>query len=763
MAVAGSAMLAALTGCTGASLMKDGEYLYTGPKIIIKSDTLSKDEKAELKNGIENNLAPKPNSSILGMRPRLYFYKWAGDVKKEKGIRHWVKTKLGEKPVLLRDVDKKFNRDIAVNFAENIGYFNAKAKYETVTKGKLAKVEYTVTPKNRYLIDRVSFISDTTKIFQEILKTEQGSLLKPGNPYRLETVKRERLRIDNHMKENGYYYFSPDNLIVQADSTVGKSKVALNVALKDNTPALSKKQFTIDKVIIYPDYTIQNVDAGKIKIPTLTDSLEMYDDMYIIDPEKKFKPKIFNRVMYFKSGDVYNRTDHNLTLKRLINLGVFKFVKNQFVISDSLQNKFDAYYLLTPQEFQSLRLETLGKTNSANFNGGEVNLNWIHKNIFKGAEQLKVTAFGGFDVQVGGDRKASNIIRYGANATLNFPRIIAPFTFTTSSEFLPRTQVMLGYEFQNRTTQYSLHNFNASFGYIWKEDARKEHDLKVLSVSLVKPQRITEEYRQLAEYNPHLQNAVRKQFIFGPMYTYTFTNTMLPVKHQFYFRGLADLSANLTGLLMGANAKEGNVKKLFGVAYDQYAKIDTDFRYYYIFGTKNSIAARLLAGVAYPYGNSLTVPFSRQFFVGGSNSIRAFRARTLGPGSFDPRSLKGTFYADMSGDIRLETNLEYRQNIYKFLNAAAFVDAGNIWLVNEDPARPGGKFSKDWLSQVAVGGGIGLRFDFNFFVLRTDLAIPFRVPYYPEGERWRFSNMNFGNKDWRRENLILNIAIGYPF
>ncbi len=763
--IAASASALLLSACSGASLMKQGEYLYTGAKVNIISDTLNKAEKEELKDGIQAKLAPKPNSSILGLRPRLYFYKWAENTTKEKGLKAWVKNKLGERPVLLGDVDRDFNTKIAINYAENIGYFNANAKNDTLTKGKLAKVEYSIWPRNRYIIDQVSFIQDSSQIFSEIKNVQDKSLLQKNDPYKLSIIRNERLRIDDHLKNSGYYYFSPDNIIIQADSTKRNSKVALNVKLKDNTPTLSKQKFTIDKVIIYPDYSIQNVENGNIIIPTTTDSVEIYNDMYVIDPEKRFKPQIFDRAMYFHSGDVYNRRDHNLTLKRLINLGVFKFVKNQFVISDSIKNQFDAYYLLTPQTFQSLRLETLGKTNSANFTGGEVNLNWMHRNLFRGAEQLKVSAYGGLDYQIGGnkDKKASNIFRLGANAQLSFPRIIAPFRFDTSSEFVPRTQVNLGYEYQQRTGLFGLNNFNTSFGYLWKEDAKKEHDLKLLSVTFVKPFSVSEEYNNQIANNPNLQRAIERQLIFGPMYSYTYTNTIIPAEHQIYVKAEGDFSANLTGLLTGADVKKGKEKKIFGVPFSQYAKVDTDVRYYWNINSKNTIAARLMAGMAYPYGNSTYVPFSRQFFSGGSNSVRAFRARNLGPGSYDPRAQTGTYFYDQSGDIRLETNLEYRRNIYKFLNLAAFLDAGNIWLVNDDATRPGGKMSKDWASEIAMGAGVGVRLDFNIFLLRLDLAMPLRVPYLPKNERWVFGDFDFGNKTWRRDNLVLNIAIGYPF
>ena len=238
---------------------------------------------------------------------------------------------------------------------------------------------------------------------------------------------------------------------------------------------------------------------------------------------------------------------------------------------------------------------------------------------------------------------------------------------------------------------------------------------------------------------------------------------MLPKKNTFYYRGMVDLAANITGLISGANVKKDNQKEIFKIPYSQYAKMEHDFRFYHKISEKSSFATRFIGGIAYPYGNSEFVPFSKQFFVGGSNSIRAFRARTLGPGSYDPRTQDASFYFDQSGDIKLELNAEYRANLFSFLNLAVFADAGNIWLVNDDPDKPGGKFSKDFMSEIAVGAGIGLRFDFSIMVLRLDLAMPLRVPYYEKGDRWAFDKIDFSDKDWRKDNLILNIAIGYPF
>ena len=752
--------------CSNTKYLKEGEMLYTGAEVKIENDSLSKKSKKALKSELEDNLTPKPNSSFLGLRPKLFFYNIAKEPKKEKGFNYWLKYKIGEKPVLLSDVDREFNKDIIVNYSENKGYFNAKATYDTVSKNKKAQVIYTLRPGNQYLINKVKFQNDSIPVTEEIVKVSDKTLLKEGNPFDLDVIKSERERIDNQLKQKGFYYFHPDNLIIQADSTVTKNhKVELNVKLKENTPDLAKQQFTIDKVIVFPNYNIRDVKDGKYNIPMDSDSLAKYahDDIYVIDPEQKFKPKIFDRALYFKKGDLYNRADHNLTLNRLINLGVFKFVKNEFVISDSLNHKFDTYYLLTPRQIQSLRLEALGRTNSANYAGSELNLNWTHRNLFRGAEQFKASVYGAFDVQIGGPKDAKNLFRAGANAQLSIPRIVAPFRFNSSSAFVPRTNISIGYEFQNRTEYYTLNTFSGSFGYLWKENVRKEHDLKIIDITYVTPANVTPLYDSISAKSQALQRVVQKQLIFGPTYSYTYTNTMLPKKNTIYYKGTLDLAGNLTGLFSGANVKDGKQKSIFGVPFSQYAKMEHDFRFYHKLGDKSSFASRFIGGIAYPYGNSDNIPFSKQFFSGGSNSIRAFRARTLGPGSFDPRTIKQGYYFDQSGDIKLELNAEYRANIYKFLNVAFFADAGNIWLVNDDIQRPGAKFSSDFLSEIAVGAGFGLRLDFSILILRLDLAMPFRVPYYEKGDRWTFDKINFGNSSWRRDNLILNIAIGYPF
>jgi outer membrane protein assembly factor BamA len=487
--------------------------------------------------------------------------------------------------------------------------------------------------------------------------------------------------------------------------------------------------------------------------------------------------------MFFNQGDIYNRTDHNLSLNRLVTLGTFRFVKNRFEEADSTGNpRLDAYYYLTPYPKKSLRAEITGRTNSANFTGSELTLSWRNRNAFKGAELLTISAYGGTDVQVSGVNKGNNIFRLGAEANLNIPRFIGPFNFQSSSAFIPRTRITLGYDLLRRVESYTLNSFRTSFGYNWKENIQKEHQLDIIAINYVQPSGISPRYAELARDTAIYRNAIQRQFTVGPVYNFNFSNTNETFRtNTWYYNGNLDLSGNLLGLITGADVLEKGPKKIFGAGFAQYIRIENELRYYRKVGLKSQWANRLIVGYGYSYGNGngseignkrlafentnpISLPYVKQFFIGGTNSIRAFRARTLGPGTFNADSTGTTSLgADQSGDIKLEINTEYRPKLFSIVNGALFIDAGNIWTQRTDRDRPGSKFSKDFLKELAVGAGAGLRFDLSFLVLRTDLAFPLRKPWLPEGQRWVIDEVNPGSKAWRKENLVFNFAIGYPF
>jgi outer membrane protein assembly factor BamA len=748
-----------VASCSGTRNLPEGELLYVGAKIKVEGDATPKKERKALKAQFEAIVRPKSNSSFLGFRPKLFIYKIAGSPKKQKGFRYWLKNKVGEAPVYYSKVDLEYNKLVLQNNAENNGYFNTRSTADSTRHGKKVTAEYTVLPKIQYHIRAIKFPQDSTILSSAVRETEDRSLLKKDQGYNLTTIKEERLRIDARLKEKGFYYFSPDYLKVQVDSTVADHQVDLIVKVKKETPPSAQSQYRINDIIVYPNYSI-NADS----LVATTDSVVKHNDITIIDPENIFKPRIFDRTLYFKKEDFYNRTNHNLSLNRLVNLGTFKFVKNQFTVADTIGNYLDAYYYLTPLPKKSIRLEVLAKTNSANYTGTELNVNWSNRNVFKGAELLTISAFGGLEVQVSGLNNGFNVYRFGTEANLVWPRILSPFHFVSSGGFVPKTKATLGYEFQNRTKLYSLQTFKGSFGYLWKENERKEHQFNITEITYASPQNVTPLYQEKIIANASLGKVIEKQLIFGPTYSYTYTNTMeTRRKNNIYYKASLDLAGNIAGLATGANLKKGDTIKVFSVPFSQFVKVENEFRHYLKLGGERQLASRIIAGAGFAYGNSNEMPFIKQFFNGGTNSIRAFRARSIGPGSFDGTTTTNTFLADQSGDLKLEFSTEYRAKIYDIVKGALFVDAGNIWLLKDNPDKPGAQFSKNFLQELAVGVGAGLRFDFSFLVLRTDLAFPIRKPYLPEGDRWVLDEVRFGSSSWRKENLVFNLAIGYPF
>jgi outer membrane protein insertion porin family len=309
--------------CNTTKLVPKGDALYTGATIKVKDSTLSKQEQKKIVELTENIPRPLPNSKFLGIPLKLNLYNLAGDTSKHNFIRKFLR-KTGQPPVLLSSVNLKYNVKLLQNYLENLGYFHAEAEGDTIVKKRKGHAYYTLNPGPQYTINEVNFETDSSAVGTAIKMTRMNSFLHPKDPFNLEVIKGERTRIDAILKEEGYYYFSPDLLIVDADSTIGDQKVNLYVKVKENTPRESKKPFIIDNVYIYPNYHLNAKNAD-----TTVNDKDLYDGYYIIDRRNTFKPKLFASIMRFDSGDVYNRTDHNLTLSRLINLGVFKFVKTR--------------------------------------------------------------------------------------------------------------------------------------------------------------------------------------------------------------------------------------------------------------------------------------------------------------------------------------------------------------------------------------------------------------------------------------------------
>jgi outer membrane protein assembly factor BamA len=775
-----------LWSCSVTKHIPAGESLYTGAEIKIRTDStikLNKVEAKALEGQIEAIVRPKPNSTILGWPYKVGLYYLFGEPKKEKGFRNFFRKRFGEAPVLANKRAVTTSSAIIANTLENEGYFRSTASGELVIKGKKAKGIYTAYVKPRYTINESQFIIKDSSIFQKSFKLSQRrSLLRKDNPYRFEVIKLERERIDQFLKRRGFYFFRPDYLIVRVDTNLSTYKVNLYVDLKPNVNQTSLKQYHINDIYVNTDAT-----------DTTKRNYVEQNNLKISDLKGTYKPLVFNDAIGFRSGMVYSSTVHDASLSRLINLRNFKFVRNRFeLVPRSDSALIDVHYDMTPLKKKALRTEVAGASKSNGLLGFQFGLNWSNRNMFRGAEMLNLGLSVGTDIQVSGSKNynLNNYRRYKATVDLSFPRFVIPFyrVNPARNQALPKTNLNLTYSWLQQRgvafnddsstyayTQYVLTSIEGSWGYEWRPNPRVTHTLTPFSVNFVKPKNISEEFVKRIFNSPNFADLVRyievlkTRLILGGNYQITYTPQQRNNKRHFlYLSGGVDIAGNLASLLAKKAADEDSQRLLFDVAYEQYVRFDGEVRYYYDLSPSLRIANRLVVGYGIPYGNSNELPQIKQYFVGGSNSMRAFRARSVGPGTYYADSLTVSIFGFRSfGDIKLEANTELRYKATDIFNLALFVDVGNVWLKKYDPNTsfyaPGSDFTKNFYKQLAVGGGVGLRLDFSYIKLRFDLATPFRKPWLPEGERWVLKDVSFSRKAWRQENLILNIAVDYPF
>ncbi|GAA4325223.1 BamA/TamA family outer membrane protein [Flaviaesturariibacter amylovorans] len=745
-----------LAACSGTKHLPPGEKLYTGARVDLRNASgLTARERKTLHADLVGITRPQPNTRFLGLPIKLGFYNMFRKAKPNSFFGR-LRDQLGEPPVLLSSVNSNNSVKLLQNHMDNKGFFQAKASGDSVVKGRKARMDYKVDAGPQYTINAIRFPLDSTELSENIRASQAGSLLQVGAPYDLDVIRGERNRVDAFLKERGFYFFNPEYLLMQVDSTVGNNKVDMVLTVKNSAPDEAMRAYRIRNTYIYANYRInaQRLDTS------LADA-ELYGGYHIIDRRKRFKPWMWPRILVFDSGALYNRTDHNTTLSRLINLNEFRYVKNRFEpVTDSF--KLDAYYYLTPQPKKSIRGEITATSKSNNMNGSQINLTWRNRNTFRQAEHLAVSAYVASEIQFGGTFQGYNTYRTGAEATLAIPRFVVPFfNVNTTSAYVPRTNIQLGYDLLTRNRLYTVNSFRGSLGYTWKPSLEFSHELNPVSINYVQPINVTAEYRDSVRRYPYLQRVVDSQFILGSTYQVTFNQLVngLQRPNAFFVNGLVDLSGNVAGLMMGANAKGGDPKRIFNALFDQYIKLEVDGRWYHKIGLKSSWVNRVNIGYGIPYGNSMQLPYIKQFFAGGNNSLRGFRSRSLGPGTF--RQPTRTFLADQTGDIKFEFNTEFRPHISGPLYGALFIDAGNIWLANEDPDRPGSGFSGSFFNELAVNTGVGVRLDVTIFVIRLDVGIPLVKPW--EKNPWVMDRLDPKDPALKKENIIYNLAIGYPF
>ncbi len=747
-----------LAACSTTKNLPEGEKLYTGARVSFNGNNLTAREKKVFRSDLQGMVRPKANSKFLGIPFKLHFYNLFGKAKPTSFFGK-LRDKIGEPPVLLSTVDLDKNSKVLRSHLENKGFFKAGVTGDTVVKAKKASAKYDAEGGDRYHINSIAYISDSSELATAIIESSGASLLKKGDSYDLDVIRGERLRIDAYLKERGFYYFNPEHLLLQYDSTIGNNLVDMRMVIKPETPANARQAYRINNVYIYGSYRL-----NATSLDTSRANAVQYGGYYVIDRRNRYKPKLYEQALQFRPGELYNRTDHNLTLSRLINLDEFRFVRNRFQpVPDTA--KLDAYYYLTPLPRQSLRGEVNFTTKSNNLNGTQLSGSWLNRNMFRAGEHISLTAYIGSEIQFGGNFKGYNTYRTGAEVNFAIPRFFVPLIdIKTRGGYVPRTNIQLGYDVMTRQKLYTLNSFRFGFGYLWKESLQKSYEFYPVSINYVQPLNVTQEFWDSTMKYPFLKRIVDSQFILGTTFQYNFNELATGVQkiNSFYFNGLVDLSGNIAGLLTGADAQNGNPKRIFNARFNQYIKLETDARYYRRIGLNSTWANRVIIGFGHPYGNSDQLPYIKQFFSGGNNSIRAFRSRSLlGSYLFPGDTTNRGFLPDQTGDMKVEFNTEFRPKISGPLYGALFLDAGNTWLKNPDPDRPGAEFKGNFLKDLAIGAGVGIRLDIVLFVIRLDAAFPLRKPW--ESNPWVLKQIDFTQKEYRRENIVFNLAIGYPF
>lgn len=765
-----------LQACTATKFLPEGETFYEGAEIKFQPQGEVR-RLGAVEADLQQLITPKPNKKILGSRIGVWAYYKKG----------FIKKKFGRTPVLQKDATPGRTAEMLEAELENEGYFRSKVQSQVVTnqKNKTSKVIYTVMIYPPFRLRNIEqHLFDSLQHPKIVQAMDNHTLVRPKQRYRLERLKAEQQRIKEVLRDRGMYFFDDRYLLYDADTTVGKRHIDLDLHFEKGMPDKATRTYRVSDIRIYPGYSIGN-DSMK----TTADTIRV-DGFSYIDNQHNFAPKIITDVINLRPDSIYRRIDEEYTLSHLMGLRTFKYVNVKFHEKDSSSLAADIY--LTPLLKKSIRMQVQAVSKSNNFVGPGFGLTFTNRNFLRGAELFQLKLNSAYEVQISRQNAgALNAIELSAESSLSVPRFITPagIFHYRSAKYLPQTNFKLGYNLQQRLQYFRLISMNGGYGYLWRETTLKTHEFYPVDVTFVKLGHTSPAFENLLKQSPVLANSLQNQFILGSHYTFTLNTQMkedievkydpkATRKHNFYFSGTIDLSGNLLSAAQNAANVQEEKKQFFGLPYAQYVRGDIDFRYFWDINKGSKLATRLIGGIGHAYGNSEQLPYIKQFAAGGSNSIRAFPARSLGPGSYNVRTdstvKTRTFFIDQRGDIKLEGSVEYRFNIIKSFKGALFLDAGNIWLrTARSPsdttqaalAREAAKVfnPSTFLSQIAVGSGFGLRFDMTFFVLRLDLAFPLRKPWLPEHERWVVKDIDFGSRDWRRQNLILNIAIGYPF
>lgn len=667
-----------------------------------------------------------------------------------KRINRFIR-KLGQAPVIYNESQARITQADIRSAVRNMGYLDASVDLITRQKKKRTQLIFHINPSKRYKVRTLSHEIADTAIGAFLQATQHESMLAEGMNFDLNVLERERSRINTLLLNNGYFKFNKDFILYRADTTVGNQQVDLHMMVKPyragNEAEVNHPVFRLGQI----EYSLEENDGMRLKI----------------------RPKVLQGTSELETNGLYSEEKIQRTYARMMRLGAVMGANVRLNQDQEDSTRLNARISLTPSKLNTVNLELEG-TNSAGDFGAAVSTSYQNRNLFHGSELFSIRLRGAYEAIKGlSGYSDQDYIEYSAEAGLTFPDFKFPFLsqrFKKASQAI--SEIRLMYDSQDRP-EFHRRVVTAAWRYRWSRMAMKQqHKVDMLDLNYVFMPWISDTFRQLYLEDPTSRNAILKynyENLFIMKWGYSFTYSSRPVggvtnnygTDAYIVRMSAESAGNLLyGMsnLFAAKPNELNQYTLFNIAYAQYFKADIDFSKSFRLDERNSFALHFALGITYPYGNSTILPYEKRYFSGGANSVRGWSVRGLGPGSF-----KGTDgridFINQTGDMKLDINAEYRTHLLWKLHGAVFIDAGNIWTLRDYAEQPGGQFRFDrFWKQIAVAYGLGLRLNFDYFILRLDGGMKAINPAYDDTKHhFPIIYPNF------KHDFTLHFAVGLPF
>lgn len=742
------------SGCSTTRRIPQDEILYNGlKKIEFVNDSV--DLPSGLKGTIKDAVNVPPNNywKLLDWHYPFPLGLWVYNnwSNPPRGFKHWLYEKLVAEPVLVSDVRPEVRTKMIDELLDNNGFFRGTASYQLV-KGrnpKKAKIQYTVDAGEPYKIEFVNLRPDSSAIGALIdsLAARDNYLSAPLR-YSTDSLRVARTRLTNSLRNRGYYFFRPDYIEYLADSIGRPGTILMKLVIASNTPAFALRRYRTGDITV----NIARHNGGGTP-----DTVQLGGTTLVQMMPSKLRRKIIPECVTFRPGKIFSVRDMNRTQTALSRLGIFNSIDiaalpdtasaDKSRLNVLINCRFDAPY--------EASFEINGSSKSNSYIGPGMQFRVTNHNIFGGGEQLSVSANGTYEWQTGHGRSSLfNSYEVGLTGSLAFPRLLAPKFIPRSRYSLNWTRFQLNVDLLNRPHYFKLAQFNASINYDWRASRHVSNTFTPLKLTYTKLMHTTENFDSIMDANQAVAQSFKSQYIPQMLYSYTY-DRMIDSDNSINWQFTLQEAGNVFWAIYSACGKKGE-KELFGTPFSQFVKGSTQLVYGRRIVGDSWLFGRVAVGAAHAYGNSSQVPYSEQFYCGGANSVRAFTVRSIGPGSYhDPRN--DDDYFDQTGTFKFEANLEYRFPIAGPLHGALFIDSGNVWLLKSDPQRPGGELkASSFLKDLALGTGVGLRFDISMLVVRGDLGIGIHAPY-DTGKSGYYNMQSFG------KSLAFHLAIGYPF